>query len=220
MPRRKPDLGRALALSSVVIFAALLLLLCMAQLVRSLLATDAAADVDFLLSRGAQRLSAGLHGGARPPEVQYNASGRPAWREAHDGNATFLRLCAQAAWRPRVLRPPTARPGGDGWGSWLVLLENFTSAAEASAIVDAIGDSWRRAEIGDREGEVSYGRTRRTQHTRGPFEVRAPRSLARRSRISIEDSTRHRSISHLVENAFYNNKQNCTIKLTRDYLNL
>ena len=162
MASSKPDLRRSLALACLVVAGFFLLLLLAGRLVSSALNTDAVQDIDVELARLSEFWVTGgrTRGSKRPPGARYNVSGRPAWRSAHDANATFRRLIARREWGPRVLRPPTQSRRGSSWGSWVVLFENFTTAAEAEAIVDAVGDSWRPAEVAGVGPEIATGSRR------------------------------------------------------------
>ena len=174
MTRRKPSLVRALLLSCLAFAAAMLLIVLLGQAVTRFLMTDAAQDVDVAISVATEYLSTGRrrsNNASRPPGARYRTIGPAAWRSASDCNATFNRLRTASVWRPRVLRPPTAGKRSGSWGSWVVLLENFTTAAEARAIVDGVGHDgvghWRSAgvkgagtapglTVGARRGEATF----------------------------------------------------------------
>ena len=147
----RPDLLRASLLFIVVFVFVVGLLIGCARLATEALMSDAAQDVDYYLSKVGERLSK-RHSKTsaddeRPPGLLYNASGRPAWINHRDANATFFRLLNQRQWKARVLRMPTRFKRSGAWGSWVVLLENFTTADEARHVIDAVGSDWRRAKL-------------------------------------------------------------------------
>ena len=159
----RPDLLRASLLFIVVFVFVVGLLIGCARLATEALMSDAAQDVDYYLSKVGERLSKRRSKTAddeRPPGLLYNASGRPAWINNHDANATFFRLLNQRHWKARVLRMPTRFKRSGAWGSWVVLLENFTTADEASHVIDAVGSDWRRAKLDGAVASLAYNSRR------------------------------------------------------------
>ena len=155
------ELRRALLLSCVVICALLLAIYLLSRLVTLALHTEAAQDIDLAAVQMLSSVQQPSAPDSGPLGRRYNVSGAPLWRNAADLKATFHRLLSSRGqhWQPRVLRPPTATKHGWG-GSWVVSLDNFTTAEEARAIVDAVGSAWRPGGVEGAGAEIALGARR------------------------------------------------------------
>lgn len=200
MPSR-PDLRATLPKACALLVGCFALLLYLAWLITQFLHSDVAQDVDAALLAFGEAATRSARASSRQ-RGRFNASGPTSWSTPADCNATFLRLVRQRTWQAHVLRRPTPLAGRSGnWGSWMVVLDNFTTAEEAQALIEAVGGDWRREETGSGARRSDTFRCDGVDARRcaGRAEVaRLVRALSERVQAAVGISTAYFDETYLV----------------------